>query len=285
MNSFSLFWKTSNLSVRLIVILSAVFLLYHLVEIIADISGHPEVSFIVFNNIGLSANLSELLYKPWTLFTHFFMHSGVLHLAFNLLMLYFTFRLFTQYFDDKDFFSVYFLSGLSGAFFYLAAFNLVPGLASQSSIAVGASACIYGTLAAICAYKPNERVRLYGIFEISLLTLLFIVVLLNVVNYRSNPGGYWGHFGGLLFGITFSYFRKKFVYIHRPLFPVYDLLYNVKTKRSKLKVVHKTAKQAPKPAKSNDEQLNEILDKISRSGYESLSKDEKQRLFDLSNKS
>lgn len=288
MNKLFVFWKTANLAVRIIVINVSLFLLFHIVDIVFDISGLASPTELMLNNIGLNSMFPVFFLKPWTLLTHMFMHSGLFHLFFNMLMLFFTYRLFTQYFEDRDFFSVYFLSGISGAVLFLLAFNLLPSLSVKAgTIAVGASACVYGTLAAICAYKPEERVRLYGIFDIKLFWLLFIIIALNIINYRSNVGGYWGHFGGIFFGLAFAYYRKKQINIQKPLFPIYHFLMDRKRK-SKLKVVHSSASisksSASKSSNSNEETLNAILDKISKSGYDSLTKEEKRVLFDLSKK-
>lgn len=286
MNRLVVFWKTSNLAVRIIVINVILFLLFHIVDIIFDISGSLSPNELMMNNIGLNSMYQIFLVKPWTLITHMFMHSGVFHLLFNMLMLFFTYRLFTQYFEDRDFFSVYFLSGISGAVLFLLAFNLIPSLNNRvGTIAVGASACVYGTLAAICAYKPEERIRLYGIFDIKLFWLLFIIIALNIINYRSNVGGYWGHFGGIFFGLAFAYYRKRYINIHKLLFPVYHFMFERK-RRSPLKVVHRSTKQfsTSNSKSSNEETLNLILDKISKSGYDSLTKEEKRILFDLSKK-
>jgi len=288
MNKAVVFWKTSNLAIKIIVINVLIFLLFHVIDIIFDIAGLAPPANLLMENIGLNSMYQIFLIKPWTLITHMFMHSGFFHLFFNMLMLFFTYRLFIQYFEDRDFFSVYFLSGISGAALFLLAFNIIPSLSNKvGTIAVGASACVYGTLAAICAYKPEERVRLYGVFNIKLFWLLFIIIFLNIINYRSNIGGYWGHFGGIFFGLAFAYYRKKNVNIQKPLFIIYDFLFE-KRRRSPLKVVHSSVKRnigtTSKSAYSNEDVLNTILDKISKSGYDSLTKEEKRILFDLSKK-
>jgi membrane associated rhomboid family serine protease len=242
----------------------------------------------IMQQMELSGNILKVLFKPWTIITHLFVHSGLMHILFNMMTLYFTYQLFNQRFDDKRFLNVYFVSGFAGALMFLLSVNLFPLFSenAHSYTAVGASAAVMGVLIAICTYRPEDEVMLFGAFRMKLQWIALIFVLLDLISIRSgNEGGHLAHLGGALFGFFWAMNMKKGIDI-ASFFNKAQAIFNWKPKRkSTIKVVHKRSKTDEDfnlDKRQKQKRIDDILDKISRSGYDSLSKEEKALLFELS---
>ncbi len=232
----------------------------------------------------LPANFSEFLYKPWSIVTYGFIHSGFIHILFNLIALFFIGNLFNQYFTSKQLLNFYIFGTALGGFIFMISYNFFPALRSNAdrSILIGASAGISAIFIGIATYMPNYEIRLPLVGFIKLWTLATIWVALDVIQIPAgNAGGRLAHIGGALFGFIYvKYASNKEIVIINP----FSEIFKKKEKKSNLKTVYKSGKKdatSTSALKKTEIQKKTdlILDKISKSGYETLSKEEKDFLF------
>lgn len=288
MSQLQLLWLNAGAGVRLIIINVAAFVILFLPLSLLHLMNMDSTGSFIMNQLELPGNVMQLFFKPWTLITHLFVHSGLMHILFNMMTLFFTYQLFNQRFDDKRFLNVYFVSGFAGALMFLLSVNLFPLFSenTHSYSAVGASAAVMGVLIAICTYRPQDEVMLFGVFKLKLQWMALIFVMLDLISIRSgNEGGHLAHLGGALFGFFWAVNMKKGTDI-AAFFNKAQAIFSWKPKRkSTIKVVHKRAKTDDDfnlDKRQKQKRIDDILDKISRSGYDSLSKEEKALLFELS---
>lgn len=234
----------------------------------------------------VSSNPTFLIWKPWSLFTYAFLHGGPLHLFFNMLMLFSVGRLFHTFFTQKQFFGLYTLSAIFAALLYIASYNLIPALQGTNSNMVGASAAIMAILFATASYSPHYPVRLALIGTVRLWHIAGVLLALDLIYVSAeNTGGHIAHLGGALSGYLYVVALRKGTDLSKGVSAVLDFFANLfKSKKSApFKKVHKNPQpQQRPPAKPKDmtqKQIDEILDKISKSGYDSLTKEEKDFLF------
>ncbi|MFN4854405.1 MAG: rhomboid family intramembrane serine protease [Bacteroidota bacterium] len=239
----------------------------------------------------VTSNLWELLFKPWTIISYQFIHQQFSHILYNMLMLYFGGRLFTEYLSDKNLLRVYLGSGIAGALIYITAYNLLPVYVVEKnySVAIGSSASALGIFIAIATYIPNFMVSIFMLFEVRLKYVAVFLVLLDLINLdKGNAGGHFTHLGGALFGYLYAINLRK----GRDWFGGMAELYEKLKKRfsprkPSLKKVYQAASKDPSASafqreRMKQEVVDRILDKISRSGYNSLTKEEKEILFHAS---
>ena len=232
----------------------------------------------------LSASWSELLFKPWTLVSYSFMHSGFFHLFWNMYLLFFASRLFLNLFAPKTFFNLYFLGVIVGGLTFMLSYALFPAFQNSNPIMIGASAGVMAVFIFMSTYSPDLEVRLI-LFNVNLRYLGIAFVLLDVVQIPyGNAGGHIAHLGGAALGFFYAQRLSQGVDIGEPFGTIIDRIINTFQKKPKLRTVYKKQKQSPTGAaikKKDDFQkrIDEILDKISVSGYESLSQEEKDFLF------
>lgn len=278
-------FKEGSALTRLIYINLGVFLAVSIVGIILYLSGQPNV---LAEWLSLPSVTSEIIKKPWTPITYMFLHTGFLHLLFNILGLYWFGKLFLYRLDNDKLISVYLLGGLSGAAFYLLAYNLLPVFQSVNGLLMGASASVFAILVAIAYYDPNQEIRLsfVGSFQLKYIALFY--VLLSVVQISaSNPGGNIAHLGGAFWGWFYIFQLRKgkdmgdgFVTILNKIsVGVADIF----KPKNNMKVTHKQVPRDDyeynKLKHAEQEEMNRILEKVGKSGYDSLSKKEKELLF------
>ncbi len=289
-NQLSSSYKEADASTRLIYINVSIFVFIHLVGLILwlfAIQGGGTA--LVDRLFAVPTSISNLVYHPWTIFTYMFMHTGILHLLFNMVALYYGGQLFSQFLGQKKIWSVYINGGLAGAALYILSYNLFPvfGDALSGSKAIGASASIMAIIASIGAYMPNMQVRLFFLGNVKLKWIVIFLVVIDLLSIsQSNSGGHISHLGGALYGYFFALQLKKGNDISKWVWPVaafFGKLFSFQRK-PKFKVKHnsgipKSDDQYNAQKKSNQDQLDAILDKISKSGYDSLTKEEKNFLF------
>lgn len=236
----------------------------------------------------LTANWSDLLFKPWTLVTYSFIHSGFFHLFWNMYLLYFASRLMLNLFNETTFFNVYFLGVLLGGLTFLVSYSIFPAFQDVSPIMVGASAGVMAVFIFMASYSPDLEVRLI-FFNIKLRYLGLAFVLLDVIQIPyGNAGGHLAHLGGAALG--YFYVRKldQGVDIGTPFENFIARFLNLFSQKSKLKTVYKQTKKSTvtktSTADEDQKKIDVILDKISKSGYDSLSQKEKDFLFQAGKK-
>lgn len=285
-------FKNGSVVTRFILINCAVFIFVNLLNLIFFLfSIAPENQIQLLDWLAVPADWTQLLFhRPWTLFTYMFLHEGFFHILSNMIMLYFGGQLFIEYLGERRFSATYFLGGIAGALLYIVVFNLFPAFKSIAphSIALGASASVLAIFVAVATYLPNFSVNLLLFGPVRLKFIALFLVVLDLVSIdKGNPGGHIAHLGGALYGYFAMVQLKKgrdFSSSWSNLFQKISSFFKSKPK-SKIKVAHRVTRDDQAynaQKKSKQEQIDRILDKISKSGYESLSKQEKEELFKMS---
>lgn len=287
-------FSSSNSLIKLLYINAGVFLISILTIVLFFFLGinESEVSLTIREYLGLPASLSKLIVKPWSIVTYMFVHTGFLHFLFNMVMLYFTGIIFNQYLGENKIISLYLLSGISGALLYIIIYNIAPIFSAQlnSANCIGASGSIMGILIATAVYVPNLEVRLFGILPVKLKWIAIVLILLDFINLPKdgNAGGHIAHLGGAIFGFLFVTQYRKGIDISKGFSNFLEKVKNLFSfkKKSKLKVKYTSATKTNSTKEANQQaKVDAILDKISKSGYDSLSKEEKEFLFNINKNS
>ncbi len=282
-------FKKGSFLTRLIYVNIAFFLVIKILSVFSYLMASQSIDFIQF--FGLAASTQNILSKPWTVLTHMFFHLDFVHLLFNQMMLYYSGRIFLSYLSKKQLLSTYVLGGLYGATFYVACYNLLPVFEANidGSIAFGASASVLAILLAIATYVPNYKLSLTFIGNVKLKNIALFYIIMDILLIpKGNPGGHIAHLGGAFFGF---YYIKR-LQGGKDISSYFNLIMNYivnafKSNKSPLKTAYKRPKsddQWRKEKKTEQESINLILDKIGKSGYESLNKTEKEILFKSSKK-
>ena len=278
------FRKGTNL-LKLIYINSAVFIVMAVLQIIAVLANKPGISSSVVEFLAVPASFSNLLLKPWTVITYMFLHEGFFHILFNMLWLYWFGRIFSDYFDQKKLVAVYILGGLSGALFYILSFNIFPAFSEtiHVSIALGASASVMSVVVATAAYVPDYSVHLFLLGRVKIKYIAIgIFLLTSVFDFSVNTGGKIAHIGGAVFGIIYALRFKQGKDTGKWITSIIDTIATWFKPRKKMTVSYKKPMndlEYNKMKADHQEQINKILEKISKGGYDSLTKDEKEILF------
>ncbi len=272
---------------RLILINLGVYVLYLLLRILGylfqfDLAG----GFIEWT--ALPTNPSKLITRPWTFFTYMFLHEGFLHILFNLLILFFSGRIFMEYMGGRKLLSVYLLGGLAGGLLYVLAYNIFPAFNDIVAISNnrGASAGVMAVLIGAATYAPRFPVKMFFVLNLEFRWVALLLLLSDLIYLGdgNNAGGHIAHLGGAAFGYLAVSQYKKGNDITEGFSKFMDNIVNwFKPKPKIRKVYSKTSNKYDYNAQKaqNQQRMNDILDKINRSGYDSLSKDEKDYLFKI----
>ncbi len=286
-------FRKGNIFIQLIYINTGVFVLTSLITIFLQLFNREIAG--VMNLLALPASFEQAARQPWGLLTYMFMHAGFLHLLFNMLWLYWFGNLFLYFFSAKHLRGLYLLGGICGGLFYMIAYHVFPFFEPfiDSSYMVGASASVLAIVAATAYREPNYPVRLllFGTFRLKYLALFVILTDLLFIT-SANAGGHIAHLGGALAGLGFaaglSKGRDLTAWINRVLDLITGLFDRKAWKRKPKMKVHYSKHQQDydynAQKKSQSEEIDRILDKLKKSGYDSLSTHEKKSLFDASKK-
>ena len=239
------------------------------------------------NNLVLPANLKELLFKPWTIITFFYSHFDFWHLLSNMIGLYFFGRIFITFFNARLFLNYYILGGLFSGLIFVLSYNLFPALISKNSSLVGASGAVFSILFGVTAKAPSYIFNFFNILRIPLwvLSSLYTILFISSIPY-ANTGGELAHLGGAFLGFYYTKQLENGKNIGGFLEKLMDKIANFKSsKKGSLKTVHKNKSKVGGYTKgefnqfNNQKKIDIILDKISKSGYDSLTAEEKEYLF------
>lgn len=283
-------FRKGNISIQLIYINAAVFILTTLMEVMLQLFNRSLEG--VFEWVELPASLSRFIMQPWSMLTYMFMHAGLLHILFNMLWLYSFGALFLSFFSAKHLRGLYILGGICGGVLYIAAYNIFPYFSPMIdySFMLGASASVLAIVAATAYREPNYPIRLFLFGTIRLKYLALIVIGTDLLFITSsNAGGHIAHLGGALAGLWFAAGLSKGTDITSWINKIIDTitsLFSFKPRKPKMKVHYGTNRQKDydynTQKKVKSEEIDRILDKLKKSGYESLTTDEKKSLFDAS---
>lgn len=221
----------------------------------------------------VEADLMSLIFKPWSLITYGFLHGSFSHLFWNMIMLFYFGNILVNYFGDKRLLNVFFNGIFFGGIIYIISYNLFPVFTGVSSKMIGSSAGVMAILFYITSYNPNHTIRFFFV-NIKLLYIAVFLLLMDIIQIPvENSGGHIAHLGGALIGFLMFRSFKGIDFV--------DIYTNLSTRKNNKKI-----KRNKTFSGSNFDQkkIDSILDKISESGYESLTKEEKNYLFKASNK-
>ncbi|UKM65033.1 rhomboid family intramembrane serine protease [Flavobacteriaceae bacterium GSB9] len=235
----------------------------------------------------LPSDFGDFILKPWSIITYAFLHFDIWHLLFNMLWLYFLARMFLNLFNPKMALNVYFLGAIFGGLLFMLGYTLLPSFFEGYSNLVGASAAVRALLIFLCSYMPNLEIRFFT-FNLKLWYVGAVIVVLDVLGlFGANSGGNLAHLGGALLGYFYAKQLLKGQDIGKGFERVMDTIASwfKASKKGPLKTVHKNKNKVGGYTKAdfnefnNQKKIDVILDKISKSGYDSLTAEEKEFLF------
>jgi membrane associated rhomboid family serine protease len=279
-------FKTSDVATKIIVLNVILFLLIRIIAFLFGLSASSLIGWIA-----LPEDFFKLLLQPWSLVTYSFVHIGLWHLFFNMLVLYWFGSYVLNLFSEKRFLTIYLLGAIAGGVLYVLAYNIFPVFSGYSGKLIGASAAVRAIMIFIAAYTPHSKLRIFT-FNISLWHIGVAVVLLDILQLTSanNPGGMLAHLGGALLGYMYAIQLKKGndigVWFENSITWVGQLF--TPTKKKPFKKVYRTTQQKKSRSSKNlfetdkQKKIDALLDKIAKSGYDSLTKAEKEFLFKAS---
>lgn len=276
---------------RLIYLNLGIFLAVQIVRIILYLSNAYGLFEEFLNFLAIPANLEVLARRPWTFVTYMFLHVDFIHILVNLLWLYWFGTIFVQEIGMKKLLSTYLLGGLAGGIMYVLFYNIFPVFDSvkESSVALGASASVIAVVVGVSTYRPERMMHLVLIGPVKIIYIALVMfIFTSLVDFSINTGGKIAHIGGALMGFVFAYYYKQGRDISRGFDRMMDRVATwFKPGKQNMKVTHK------RPANDIDynkqkleeqKEIDHILEKISKAGYDSLSAREKELLFKMSDK-
>ena len=288
------FSRRDNALIQLIwlnvLVFASLILLKFILKFSSAIGYYPSI----VSQLQISSSFPVLLRHPWTILTYAFTHEEFFHILFNMLNLYWFGQLVREYLGDRRLVSIYILGALAGAVVFLLTFNYVPAFhdGGLGTNMVGASAAVTAIIVAGATLLPDYTFTLILIGPVKIKWIAAVVVLISLAGVNGgNPGGEIAHLGGALLGFVFIKQLQAGRDLGRPVQAVGNFFSNLTSRRPAMRVsasrrpepvAAASASGAKKPAVAGQplqDEIDNILDKISRSGYESLSKEEKQKLF------
>jgi membrane associated rhomboid family serine protease len=284
-------FRNGNNLTKLIYINIALFLIITIIGIIGFLVVNPDIINQTIRFLSVPSSLKTLLLRPWTLITYMFTHKELLHILVNLLWLYWFGKIFLEYLDQKKLVAVYLLGGIAGAITYVLSYNIFPafqGVVGESIPLLGASASVMAIVVAIAVYVPDYTVYLFLLGRVKIKYIaLGIFIFTSVMDFSVNSGGKLAHIGGALFGYFYILSYRQGRDIGKGINKIIDFFVTILKPEKKLKVTYKkTADEYEynKVKVDHQKEINKILDKISKGGYDSLTKAEKEILFRESQK-
>lgn len=281
-------FRRGSVLAKLIYINTGVFIFVRLAIVLLMLFNIDGGSFLRY--LQVPSSLSLLLVRPWTLVTYMFTHFDFWHILFNMLWLYWFGKIFLMFFNERQLGGLYILGGLAGAFLFVLAYNLFPYFDAYvpNSYLMGASASVMAIVFAVSFYRKDFEINLLFIGRVKLIYLAiftFVIDLLAVTS--SNAGGHIAHVGGALLGIWFANRIARGKDLTAPVNRLVDWVVNLGKRKPKMKVTYnRREKDYEYNARKNrdNEEIDRILEKLRRSGYGSLSAEEKRKLFEASKK-
>ncbi len=279
-------FKTGSTLTRLIYVNLGVFFLIQIAIIFIHLFNGGDFIYEAMTWLGVPWDLHTLITRPWTIITYMFVHENFLHILFNLLWLYWFGKIFLSYLSERQLLSVYLLGGISGAALYILSYNIFPGLnhSNPALVAIGASAAIMAVVIAIGTLVPDTKIYIVFLGPVKIIYVALAgFILSSLIDFSVNTGGKIAHIGGAAFGylftlrykngqdltMGFSRFLDKFLFLFRS--------------GKKMRVTHKRPVaddlEYNRIKLEKQKEIDRILDKISKKGYDSLTAEEKETLF------
>jgi len=272
----AIFQQPNQGLMQIIVINVGIFVALMLTKVTLILFGKPEFFNAFLEQISLSSSFGEFIRQPWAFLSYFFVHVDLMHVVFNMLFLYWFGQILQEFLGQTKTIQLYFLGGIAGAIAYLATLNTIPFFVNQGPMyLMGASAGVYAIVTSAATLRPNYKVNLFLIGPVAIKYISAFYVVWSVLeSVGSNGGGNIAHLGGALVGVLYAIYVKG---TEATITRVEKVLSYVTVASQKITATSTTEVV-------DEEELNQILDKISKSGFDSLSKLEKKRLFQASQK-
>lgn len=285
-------FASATMLMKIVVINIAVFLVLNIISIVMIFAGEESGRFIVEQWVAMPGNFGRLARHAWTPLSYMFSQIEPLHLIFNMLWLYWFGIVFQLLSTPKRMIGLYLLGGLGGAALYLLAVNTIPYFAGHGGLLIGSSASVIAIVTATAIMAPDYRMNLLFLGAVSLKWIAIVTIGIDLLSVTgSNAGGHIAHLGGAAVGAIFALGLKRGHDITAPLNSLIDAIVNLFRRRPKVRPAcfrASGAPSAPRPkapsaaSAADQAELDNILDKIKKSGYSSLTADERARLFDVS---
>ncbi|GAB4048407.1 rhomboid family intramembrane serine protease [Spirosoma litoris] len=290
------FNKPNNTLVQLILINTVVFLVLLLTKVGLTLGEKDYVYDFIRSQLMLPGTITAFAHKPWTLVTYFFTHDEIFHILYNMLFLYWFGRLIDEYLGNRRLIGLYIMGGLAGGLLYLAMYNLVPYFQhyAEGARMLGASAAAFSVAVGAATLLPNYTFHLLFFGPVRIKYIVFFFIVLSVAQSAgANAGGNLAHLGGALMGFFYVKLLQNGTDLGRPIYWIADGWSNLLKPKPAVKVSYRQRSNASTQANAyassagtsspistpDQDEVDMILDKISRSGYESLTREEKQKLF------
>jgi len=291
--------KPNNGLMQLIIINAVVFIILAIFLVITRIIGADGLFELVYKQFTLPGRIEIFLTRPWTIITYAFSHSlnNFFHILMNMLVLYWFGRVFVEFFGSQKLINLYILGAITGGLTYLLAYNLIPYYAERVDMfngMVGASAAVYAITVAVAVYVPDYKFYLLFFGPVKVKYLVGIYIFLSIIgSVGNNAGGNIAHIGGALMGYLYIVQWKRGQEMGVWIYKVMEYVKSFFVRKSTIKVTHKRTRKTSGKKRSSttytgsshevsQSEIDAILDKISEKGYDSLSKDEKEKLFNAS---
>lgn len=290
-------FRSGNMVTRLIMVNVAVFVVFGLFRLFTFLFQADFIYAAVMEWLLLPADLLKLATRPWTLFTHMFLHGGLLHILFNMLVLFWFGRILREFLGNTKILPVFLYGGLAGAVLMIAAYNIFPVFSEVRSVAtaLGASAGVMAIVTGAATLVPDYTIRLLLIGPVKIKWVALAIIAIDLISISvSNSGGHIAHIGGAILGFVYIRQLQAGTDLARPWYWIEDRATELFTRRKKPRVVYtskqkkqqkakkQAAKKKQKEDKARQDKIDAILDKINESGYDSLTKEEKAFLFSAS---
>ena len=275
--------KDNNALVKIILINVIVFVSASFIEIFLTLSGAGDAFKLFINKLMLPASFTTFITQPWSLISYFFLHLGFTHILWNMLFLYWFGKIIQDNIGNNAVISLYVLGGIIGGLSYMALFNIIPYYDNRisESLMLGASAGVFSIVAGSATLLPNYTFYLLFLGPVRIKYIALFYILLSFLDVTgSNAGGEIAHLGGAMIGYLFIRQLQNGVNMGEGVINIINFFNKEKNKK---KEENYSPTEETKYDISQDE-IDKILDKISESGYSSLSKNEKEKLFNASKK-
>ena len=276
--------RNGTMTNRLVIINICSFLFIHLFLAVGKIAGSDVFEVFVRNIFTLDATLIGSLLKPWGFLTSIFSHFGLMHILYNLIFLYFSGNLFERYFSGQKLLTIYIFGGIIGGLSEVISSTLF--FPEEFHIVLGASGSIMAIFAALAFYSPNTKIYLFGLLPVRLFVLALFFFAKDLIGIGSADGtAHFAHLGGALFGLlamqNLNTEKNILGKLENFIQMIHTRIQKITRKRVKEKK-RKTFEDINHAKKIKQDETDRILDKISKSGYDALSKEEKDFLFNQS---
>ena len=290
------FSKPNNTLVQLILVNTVVFLALLLAKVGFQMGQNMAMYDLIRSQLMIPGGIVDFLHKPWTLFTYFFAHDEIFHILYNMLFLYWFGRLIDEYLGNRRLVGLYIMGGVAGGLVYLLMYNTVPyfqGMADSARM-LGASAAAFSVAVGAATLLPNYTFHLLFFGPVRIKYIVFFFIIMSIAQSAgANAGGNLAHLGGALMGFFYVKLLQNGTDLGRPIYwlmegwssmlrpkPAVKVSYRQRSSASTQASPFASTGSAPSSLSTPDQdEVDMILDKISRSGYESLTREEKQKLF------